>query len=176
MTRSSTTSSGALQASSREPESSSSSNSIDSRRNFLAAATGALLTAATTTAAIPAPAHATYSAYTRREEDWQQRQSSGQVQYSSAKALRSQLAEIVPANSEGSRIFCPNGPSSAVSPLMENRCGDRQATASVFGRTDDALGNSIPGFAEGYSFSKAQGADKGGMPDYGFTTNSRNSK
>jgi len=154
-----------------------SSTTADSRRNFLAAAASAVLAAATVTTTTPEPAHATYSAYTHREQDWQQRQTSGDVQYSSARALRSQLAEIAPANSERSRIFCPNGPSSAVSPLMENRCGDQQATASVFGRTQDALGNSIPGFADGYSFSKAQaGADAGGMPDYGFTTNSRKSK
>ena len=49
-------------------------------------------------------------------------------------------------NSEGSKIFCPNGPSAAVSPLMENKCGDRLALPSVYGRTDDVLGNSIPGF------------------------------
>jgi hypothetical protein len=29
---------------------------------------------------------------------------------------------------------------------MENKCGDRQALPSVFGRTDDAMGNSVPGF------------------------------
>ena len=38
------------------------------------------------------------------------------------------------------------GTSSAVSPLMEKKCGDRQALPSVFGRTDDAMGNSVPGF------------------------------
>ena len=50
-------------------------------------------------------------------------------------------------NDAGSKIFCPNGPSAAVSPLMENKCGDRQALPSVYGRTEDAMGNSIPGFA-----------------------------
>ena len=50
-------------------------------------------------------------------------------------------------NDDGrSKIFCPNGTSSAVSPLMENKCGDRQALPSVFGRTDDVMGNSVPGF------------------------------
>ena len=43
-------------------------------------------------------------------------------------------------------MFCPNGPSSAVTPLMENRCGERQALPSVYGRSDDAMGNSVPGF------------------------------
>ena len=28
-------------------------------------------------------------------------------------------------------IFCPNGTSSNVSPMMENKCGDRLATPSV---------------------------------------------
>ncbi len=50
-------------------------------------------------------------------------------------------------NDEGSKIFCPNGASAAVSPLMENKCGDRQALPSVYGRTEDAMGNSIPGFS-----------------------------
>lgn len=50
-------------------------------------------------------------------------------------------------NDEGSKIFCPNGASAAVSPLMENKCGDRQALPSVYGRTEDSMGNSIPGFS-----------------------------
>ena len=135
-----------------------------SRRTFLAAFTSALTVGAGAVACPPA-AHATYSAYAHREEDWQARQKSNQVQYSSAKQLRSQLAEIAPMNAERSTIFCPNGPSAAVSPLMENKCGDRAATPSVYGRTQDAVGNSIPGFAEGYSF--AAGVT---MPEYGFTT------
>lgn len=69
-----------------------------------------------------------------------------EIQYSNARQLRSQLREIAPMNDEGSKIFCPNGPSAAVSPLMENKCGDRQALPSVYGRSDDAMGNSIPGF------------------------------
>ena len=32
---------------------------------------------------------------------------------------------------------------------MENKCGDRQALPSVYGRTEDIMGNSIPGFAGG---------------------------
>lgn len=113
------------------------------------------------------PAHATYSAYTRREDDWKDRQKTGNVSYSNARDLRSQLAEIAPANSERSKIFCPNGPSAAVSPLMENKCGDRLATPSVFGRTEDVLGNSIPGFAGGFYSSGMNTADTGGMPSYG---------
>jgi len=118
------------------------------------------------------PAAATYSAYTHREEDWQKRRKDGEVQYSSARDLRKQLAEIAPMNSEGSKIFCPNGPSAAVSPLMENKCGDRQAMASVYGRTEDVLGNSIPGF-NGGRYTTQMGADNskmiaeaGGFPAY----------
>ncbi len=70
-----------------------------------------------------------------------------EIQFSNAAKLRAQLREIAPMNDDGrSKIFCPNGTSSAVSPLMENKCGDRQALPSVFGRTDDAMGNSVPGF------------------------------
>jgi len=90
-------------------------------------------------------ANASYSAFTNREKDWEARQKSGEVKYSDARKLRADLLEVAPMNTSSSKIFCPNGPSSAVSPLMENRCGDRQATASVFGRTEDIVGNSIPG-------------------------------
>ena len=69
-----------------------------------------------------------------------------EVKYSNARQLRQQLREIAPMNDEGSKIFCPNGASAAVSPLMENKCGDRQALPSVYGRADDAMGNSVPGF------------------------------
>jgi hypothetical protein len=31
---------------------------------------------------------------------------------------------------------------------MENRCSDVQAMPSVFGRTSDVVGNSIPGFSQ----------------------------
>lgn len=93
------------------------------------------------------PAVASYKAYARREEDWKERADKGEIQFSNAAKLRAQLREIAPMNDDGrSKIFCPNGTSSAVSPLMENKCGDRQALPSVFGRTDDAMGNSVPGF------------------------------
>ena len=95
------------------------------------------------------------------------------IKVSSARDLRNQLREIVPQNSEGSKIFCPNGPSSAVSPLMENKCGDREATVSVFGRTQDTVGNSIPGFDGGKypgvagGSSSLSAADAGGFLSYG---------
>jgi len=93
------------------------------------------------------PAAASYTAYARREEDWKERAEKGEVNYSNAQQLRAQLRDIAPMNDDGrSKIFCPNGTSSAVSPLMENKCGDRQALPSVFGRTADAMGNSVPGF------------------------------
>jgi len=95
------------------------------------------------------PARASYSAYTNREKDWQERQAKGEVKLSTARELRAQLREIAPMNSEGSKIFCPNGESAAVTPMMENKCGDRQALPSVYGRTEDIMGNSIPGFAGG---------------------------
>lgn len=50
-------------------------------------------------------------------------------------------------NNEASKVFCPNGVSAAVSPLMENKCGDRLAMPSVYGRANDIVGNSIPGFS-----------------------------
>jgi len=93
------------------------------------------------------PAEASYSAYTNREKDWKEREVKGEVKISSPASLRAQLREIAPMNSEGSKIFCPNGASAAVSPLMENKCGDRQALPSVYGRSTDAMGNSIPGFS-----------------------------
>jgi hypothetical protein len=131
----------------------------------IAAAFGAVMVAN------PQQANAKYSDYTRREEDWQKRQSKGEIKYSSARDLRTQLAEIVPANSEGSKVFCPNGPSSNVSPLMENKCSDlRQALPSVYGRSNDVMGNSIPGFSSGYDWSSGGGssisADIGGFPGY----------
>jgi hypothetical protein len=115
------------------------------------------------------PAAAKYSDYSRREKDWQERSQSGEVHISSARQLRSQLQEIAPMNSASSTIFCPNGPSANVSPLMENKCGDRLATPSVFGRQDDVVGNSIPGFKEGYfsdGGSSSMSAQVGGFPSY----------
>jgi len=93
------------------------------------------------------PAEASYTAYTQREEDWEKRSEKGEIKVSNAAQLRKQLREIAPMNDEGSKLFCPNGASAAVSPLMENRCGDRMALPSVYGRSDDAMGNSVPGFA-----------------------------
>eukprot|EP00541_Cyclophora_tenuis_P015062 CAMPEP_0116578728 /NCGR_PEP_ID=MMETSP0397-20121206/21868_1 /TAXON_ID=216820 /ORGANISM="Cyclophora tenuis, Strain ECT3854" /LENGTH=171 /DNA_ID=CAMNT_0004108151 /DNA_START=686 /DNA_END=1201 /DNA_ORIENTATION=+ len=136
------------------------------RREFFS---GALVAVVGATSAA-APAQATYSAYTHREQDWEQRKSSGEVRYSSARDLRKQLQEIVPQNSESSKMFCPNGPSSNVSPLMENKCGDALAIPSVFGRSNDVLGNSIPGVAGRYSAATVSGtsisANVGGFPSY----------
>ena len=78
-------------------------------------------------------------------------------------------------NTEASYKFCPNGPSSNVSPLMENKCGDRLAAPSVFGRTDDIAGNSIPGFTNGGRYpsgvpggtgSLSANPEIGGFPKY----------
>lgn len=138
------------------------------RREFL---NGFVAFAVGTTAAA-APAGASYSAYTHREQDWEQRTSKGEVKYSTARDLRKQLREIVPQNSEGSKMFCPNGPSSNVSPMMENKCGDALAMPSVFGRQDDALGNSIPGARGAYTSASVGGggtsisANVGGFPSY----------
>lgn len=117
------------------------------------------------------PAEAKYSDYARREEDWETRKKNGDIKVSTAKDLRKQLAEIVPQNSEGSKIFCPNGASAAVSPLMENKCSDTlMAIPSVYGRTQDVTGNSIPGFKQGYSWSPGESSSMsaavGGFPKY----------
>jgi hypothetical protein len=157
----------ALQASPKDRD------GLQSRRSLLGtAAAAAVATAFATNTA--APAHATYSAYTRREEDWQMRQKKGEIEYKTARDLRSQLAEIAPMN-VNDKIFCPNGPSAAVSPLMENRCGDRLATPSVFGRTEDVLGNSIPGSYRLGSSSTTSSSEALAtqMPEYGFTTKSK---
>ena len=103
---------------------------------------------------------------------WAQYNTSIDIKVSTARDLRNQLREIVPQNSEGSKIFCPNGASAAVSPMMENKCGDRMATASVFGRTEDTVGNSIPGFdggkypGVGGGASGLAAADTGGFLSY----------
>lgn len=116
------------------------------------------------------PAEAKYSDYSRREKDWEERKANGEIKVSSPRDLKRQLAEIAPQNTEGSKIFCPNGPSANVTPLMENKCGDRMATASVYGRSNDVMGNSIPGFKDGYAWGANQGttisAATGGFPTY----------
>ena len=67
-----------------------------------------------------------------------------------------------------SQVFCPNGPSAAVSPLMENKCNDQLAIPSVFGRYEDVMGNSIPGKANAAYMGGAGllSADTGGFPSY----------
>jgi len=113
-----------------------------SRRDvFSLIASSAVAVIATT----PTPAEASYSAYSHREEDWKERLDNDRIKYSTAKSLRKQLKEIVPMNSEGRKLFCPNGPTPSVSPLMENRCSDELAHPSIYGRTQDVVGNSIPG-------------------------------
>jgi hypothetical protein len=144
-------------------------NSPCSRRDAFFGLTAAAF--ATASVAHPSVANAKYSDYSRREQDWQARQAKGEVKYSSAKDLRKQLAEIVPANSEASKVFCPNGPSAAVNPLMENKCSETlMALPSVYGRSNDAMGNSIPGFQSGYDWSSSGGssisAAAGGFPGY----------
>lgn len=116
------------------------------RRNFINRGAGAAMSVLIGGTILGPPAEASYTAFTQREKDWEERTSKGDVKISSAASLRAQLREIAPMNSEGAKIFCPNGESPAVSPLMENRCGDRQALPSVYGRSDDAMGNSVPGF------------------------------
>jgi hypothetical protein len=155
-----------------------SETSNNSRRQFFASLwAGGVAAASGLVVAPPEEAHATYSAYVNREKDWTERNSRGQVQYQTAKDLRRQLAEIAPMNTDNSKIFCPNGPTANVSPLMENKCSDKLAMPSVFGRSDDVLGNSIPGRnAGGISSSATTTADIGGLPAYGFTTNSRQQK
>lgn len=136
-----------------------------SRRDVFLGLTAAVTAGLT---AAPRPAAASYSAYSNREKDWQERGDRGEIKVSSARELRKQLQEIAPMNDEGrSRIFCPNGPSAAVSPLMENKCGDRMAAPSVYGRQNDALGNSIPGFSSGYDYSGVSAISTGvAFPKY----------
>jgi len=144
------------------------------RRDILTAFGGA---AAATFLGSPQPAEASYSAFIAREKDWEERQKGGEVSYSSARSLRSQLSELVPENDDSrSKVFCPNGPSSAVSPLMENKCSDTlMAIPSVYGRTEDVVGNSIPGRAKpntggtkisGSSANLATNPSIGGFPKY----------
>ena len=57
---------------------------------------------------------------------------SKEIKYSNSRELRAQLQEIAPMNSEGSKLFCPNGPSANVSPLMENKCGGKAILLCVY--------------------------------------------
>lgn len=137
-----------------------------SRRDVLSTAFGGAAAAMFTFAD---PAQATYSAYTAREKDWEARQKSGDIKYSSARSLRKQLSELVPENDEGrSKVFCPNGPASAVTPLMENKCSDTlMAIPSVYGRTEDVVGNSIPGRANPRNMPQVGSASLTATPNIG---------
>jgi hypothetical protein len=144
--------------------------SVGSRRQLFGFVTAATLAAVATTAG-PQPAAAKYSDYARREKDWEARVEKGEVKFSTRRQLQAQLQEIAPMNTSASQIFCPNGPSAAVSPLMENKCGDRLAMPSVYGRSNDVMGNSIPGFDKGYAWSPGESsssmsASLGGFPSY----------
>ena len=75
-------------------------SATNDRRNFISSAFLAVTTVSITNAQ---PASATYSAYTNREKDWQERQKSGDVKFSSARDLKAQLREIAPMNSESSK-------------------------------------------------------------------------
>lgn len=170
-----TTTSSSLAASKATSSSSSSplsenENVPQERRAFLRNLAGAAF-GASALALNSDSASASYSAYAAREKDWEERSKSGEINYSSSRDLKAQLREIAPMNSSKSLMFCPNGPSSAVSPLMENKCdGDRQAIPSVFGRTEDIVGNSIPGFNggkyEGSGSSSTSLAGEVGFPKY----------
>jgi len=148
----------------KEEESSGMKN--PSRREMFTTMASALVAAM----AAPQAASAKYSDYARREKDCEERLSKGEVKISTARDLRAQLQEIAPMNTSSSKIFCPNGPSANVSPLMENKCGDRLAAPSVYGRTNDVMGNSIPGFKDGYAWmpgeSSSLSASVGGFPTY----------
>jgi len=122
---------------------------LSSRRDILRSMTGIAFGVATAVVSRTEEADASYTGFTQREQDWEARQKKGEVTFSNARNLKEQLREIAPMNNAKSTIFCPNGPSSAVSPLMENKCNDVLAAPSVFGRTSDIAGNSIPGAANG---------------------------
>eukprot|EP00594_Rhizosolenia_setigera_P007293 CAMPEP_0178942554 /NCGR_PEP_ID=MMETSP0789-20121207/2062_1 /TAXON_ID=3005 /ORGANISM="Rhizosolenia setigera, Strain CCMP 1694" /LENGTH=192 /DNA_ID=CAMNT_0020621983 /DNA_START=61 /DNA_END=639 /DNA_ORIENTATION=- len=146
------------------------SDATSDRRTMLSKGFGLLGISAALTGG-PSEASASYSAYTNREKDWEARKASGDINISTARDLKAQLREIAPMNDEKSYKFCPNGPSSNVSPLMENKCGDKLAIPSVYGRTADITGNSIPGsaaLASRYAPSSGSGlsAEIGGFPAY----------
>lgn len=149
-----------------QPATKTSTQLAASRRDFFAGA-AAVVGAAVLNAA---PAEASYSAFAAREKDWDERTAKGDIQVSTARSLRKQLKEFVPANNDArSKIFCPNGEPSNVSPLMENKCSDvRMALPSVYGRTQDSVGNSIPGFEGGYKTGETSSlsASTGGFPKY----------
>jgi hypothetical protein len=146
---------------------------------------GCVTIASTAGTVQPEVASATYTAYTRREQDWEQRMKDGKVEVKTARDLKRQLAEIAPMNNDArSKIFCPNGQSANVSPLMENKCSDQLAIPSVYGRTEDSVGNSIPGFNGGFYTSGIQSGTSSSSNlaaelvnvGYGFTTSSGQKK
>ena len=140
----------------------SDSSEMTTRRGALFGIIAATVGAATV--GTPEEASARYSSYAHREQDWEERKEKGEINFKTAKDLRKELQEIAPMNTSNSKIFCPNGPSAAVSPLMENKCGDKLALPSVYGRTQDTVGNSIPGFATSYRSTDLNGS--GGFPSY----------
>lgn len=150
-----------------------SNDTFESRRSVLSQGMVSALGIGAAVLSKPELASASYTAYANRERDWEERSKNGEVKVSTARDLRAQLREIAPMNSEKSKVFCPNGPSAAVSPLMENKCGDRLATPSVYGRTSDIVGNSIPGASGGFYTGNGIGQtvlstnpQVGGFPSY----------
>jgi hypothetical protein len=159
-------------------------SSITSRRQALVRAFGGGIMLLGSTVTImtqqPEKSSATYTAYTRREQDWETRKKEGSIEVKTARDLRKQLAEIAPMNNDSrSKIFCPNGQTANVSPLMENKCSDRLAIPSVYGRTEDAVGNSIPGFNGGFYTSGLPSSSSSSLAaelnnvGYGFTATGR---
>lgn len=141
---------------------------FSSRRDVFRSMTGIVFGVATAVVSRTEEADASYTAYTQREEDWEARKKTGDISFSSSQSLKAQLREIAPMNNASSKIFCPNGPSSAVSPLMENKCNDVQAAPSVFGRTTDVSGNSIPGAANGRVSPSVPGGTSSLNAEVGF--------
>jgi hypothetical protein len=146
---------------------SSAATQLSATRRELLAGSFSLVGAAIIVSANADPAQASYSAYAAREKDWDERLKKGEVKVSSPRELRKQLREIVPANDDSrSKVFCPNGTPSNVSPLMENKCSDvLMALPSVYGRTQDSVGNSIPGGFTGGELTSLTAAT-GGFPRY----------
>lgn len=146
---------------------SSATTELSATRRELFTGAFSFVGAAVITSAKADPAMASYSAYAAREQDWDERLKKGEVKVSSPRDLRKQLREIVPANNDSrSKVFCPNGTPSNVSPLMENKCSDvLLALPSVYGRTQDSVGNSIPGGFTGGELTSLTAAT-GGFPRY----------